>query len=61
MSNYDKRSFGKFRLILIREELLRLNSHLATSMWEEQLMALYVYNNIGAWEAHMRLEDTCPL
>ena len=36
ISNYDKRSFGKVRLILIWEELLRLDSHLAISIWEDQ-------------------------
>ena len=36
MSNYDKRSSRKIRLTIIWEELLRLDSHLATSIWEDQ-------------------------
>ena len=35
-SNYDKKSFEKVRLILIWEEFLRLDSHLTTSIWEDQ-------------------------
>ena len=36
MSNYDKRLYRKIRLIIIWEELLRLDSHLVTPIWENQ-------------------------
>ena len=36
MSNYDKRLSEKVKLILIWEELLRLDSHLTTSIWKGQ-------------------------
>ena len=36
MSNYDKRSSGKVRSILIWEELLRLDNHLAIIISEGQ-------------------------
>ena len=55
-----KRSSGKVRLILIWEELFRLDS-----IWQHPSgkikMTLYICNNISAWEAHVRLEGTCPL
>ena len=36
MSDYDKRSSAKVRLIVIWEKIFKLDSHLATFIWEGQ-------------------------
>ena len=61
MSNYDKRLSRKAKLILIWEELFRLDSYLATFIYEGQKWTLYVCSNINAWETHKWLGDTCQL
>ena len=41
MNNYDKRLSRKDKFILIWEEIFKLNSYLATFIWEGQKKTLY--------------------